>query len=154
MVSTCNNGNPKFVHALSDKTDFLIASPQNLHLSYLTSDKINLLEEDPEINTETLANSIAQHSFTQLSSNLQTMITVGVYDLSLIRNYSAPLAAKYSVYLEEISAKPRFTDNIDCANIPSLRSVLKNHGVHLFYKPPAFGRKANQKTHSGWGCKE
>lgn len=154
VVSTCNNGNPKFVHALSDNTEFLIASPQNLHLSYFTLKKISLLEENPEIETEALADSIAQDSFTELSANLQTMITVGVYDLSLIESYSATLADRYSIYLEDISAKPLFTDNIDCVNLPFLRNSLDTNGISLYYKPPAFGRKASQKTHSGWGCKE
>jgi hypothetical protein len=153
-LSTCNNGNAKMMAALSDKADFVIASPQNLHLSYLSLSKLELLENDPELETSLLADSLAKDSYDKLTSTLQTMVTVGVYDLSKINDYSSELAENYSDYLEDVSAKPRFTDNIDCAKIPLLSSTINSSGVTLYYKSSAFGRKTNQKTHSGWGCKE
>jgi hypothetical protein len=142
-LSTCNNGNPKMMDALSNKTDFVIASPQNLHLSYLSLSKLELLENDPEINTTILADSLAKDSFYKLTETLQTMVTVGIYDLSKISDYNSELAEKYSNYLEDVSEKPRFTDNIDCANIPLLSSIINSIGVTFYYKPPDFGRKAN-----------
>lgn len=154
ILATCNNGNPKMLHALGEKTDYVIASPQNLHLSYLSLEKLSLLEEDPTIDTKLLADSIAENSFSTLSSKLQTMVTVGVYDLSTINDYSGKLATEYDNYLENVSAKPRFTDNIDCASISELETLLRSSGVKLYFSPPAFGRKASISSHSGWGCKE
>lgn len=154
ILATCNNGSPKMMDALSGKTDFVVASPQNLHLSYFSLDKLSLLEENPAIDTELLADSIAENSFSVLSSKLQTMVTVGVYDLSVINDYSKKLASEYDRYLQNVSAKPRFTDNIDCFTIPELKPFLKSSGVKLYYSSPAFGRKANISNHSGWGCKE
>jgi hypothetical protein len=154
IVSTCNNANPKFIDSLSDKTKYLIASSQNLHLSYLNLEDLGLLEGRSEIETGALADSIAQRSFNDLSEKLQTMVTVGVYDMSVVGEYSKIINSTYSEYLEDVSAKPRFTDNIDCATIPSLQPLISSNGIKHYYKPAAFGRKAAQKTHSGWGCKE
>ena len=153
-LSTCNNGSPDMMEELSGKTDFVIASPQNLHLSYFSSDKVNLLEKDPEINTRQIADSLAKDSFEKLASDLQTMVTVGVYNLNQINEYLSELSSIYDRHLQNVSAKPRFTDNIDCETISRMSNTLNSAGVSIYYKPPAFGRKAGQKTHSGWGCKE
>ncbi len=135
-------------------TDFVVASPQNLHLSYLSLDQLKLLEQDQQTETKELAHAIAKDSFEKLSSYLQTMVTVGVYDLSQIKEYSGELTSKYNLYLEDVFAKPRFTDNVDCSSIYSLQPLLDSTGVHIFFKPAAFGRKSTLTNHSGWGCKE
>jgi|TARA_R110001599_G_scaffold24835_5_gene89465 hypothetical protein len=154
VLSTCNNANPYLINELKHTTDFVVASPQNLHLSYLSLDQLKLLEQDQQTETKELALAIAKDSFEKLSSYLQTMVTVGVYDLSQIKEYSGELASKYNLYLEDVFAKPRFTDNVDCSSIASLQPLLDSTGVHIFFKSAAFGRKSTLTKHSGWGCKE
>lgn len=153
ILSTCNNGNPLMMNSLKEVTDVVIASPQNLHLSYLSADKFNLLESDPTIETSSLADSIAADSFAELSS-LQTMVTVAIYDLDEISDYVTSFNESYQEHLRFVEAKPLFTNNEDCKNIGGLESTLSTKGVKTFYKPAAFGRKARNATHSGWGCKE
>jgi len=153
ILSTCNNGNPLMMNSLQEVTDVVIASPQNLHLSYLNADKFNLLESDPTIETMSLADSIAADSFAELSS-LQTMVTVAIYDLDEISDYITSFNESYQEHLKFVEAKPLFTNNEDCNNIGDLESTLRTKGVTTFYKPAAFGRKARNSSHSGWGCKE
>ena len=153
ILSTCNNGNPLMMDHLKNVTDLVIASPQNLHLSYLKTDKFELLESDPQIKTKALADSIAQDSFSDLSSFLQTAVTVAVYSLDEISNYISSLNRNYEVHLESVEAKPLFTNNADCKNIDSLESSFSTKGVEVFYKPASFGRRAANTSHSGWGCK-
>ncbi|XWN36843.1 MAG: hypothetical protein ROO71_12880 [Balneola sp.] len=154
VLSTCNNANPYVINELKNTTDFVVASPQNLHLSYLSLDKLKKLEENPKIDTEKLANVIAENSFHKLSSFLQTMVTVGIYNLHKTETYLNELNSLYKIHLQGTTAKPRFTDNTDCNTIPALQDSIDSTGVNIFFKPPNFGRKAVLKKHSGWGCKE
>lgn len=154
ILSTCNNGSPLMMERLKDVTQTVIASPQNLHLSYLSLDKFELLESKPQISTHILADSIAQDSFSKLSSFLQTMVTVAVYSLDETRDYTTALSLKYEQHLKSVKAKPLFTNNADCKNIELLDSVMDTTGVNIYFKPASFGRKAGDSTHSGWGCKD
>lgn len=154
VLSTCNNGSPQMMEAITGKTKVVIASPQNLHLSYLSLDKLSLLEEDVDISPLALADSVAQDSFKKLSSFLQTMVTVSIYDLDRMSGYLPGLATQYEDHLKSVEATPLFTDNSDCNTLMDLKSSMQTNGVKVYYKAPAFGRKSGDKTHSGWGCKE
>ncbi|MFP8487538.1 hypothetical protein ACKGJO_00420 [Gracilimonas sp. Q87] len=154
VLSTCNNGNPLMANKLLGKTSFMIASPRNLHLSYIRSDKVNLIEEDPEISTEAIADSIAKSSFNRLSGRLQTMVTIGVYNLEKIGSYISDHSNRYEGHLKDIEQKTLFRDNVDC-NILDVftEDRLSEQGAYLYYRSPAFGRESGKKSHSVWGCK-
>lgn len=154
VLSTCNNGNPLMIQELSGIAETLVASPQNLHLSHLTDSSLHQLESNPEISTEELANSIAKQSFERLSEFLQTMVTVGVYDLGEIRPQIRSLAQAYRSYLDTIQQNSLFVDNVDCRTIPEFRQTLPQSGVTLYFQPPAFGSESGVTSHSGWGCKQ
>lgn len=155
MLSTCNNGNPLMAGKLIGKADFLVASPRNLHLSYLDTDALQLLESKPEMSAEALADSLARQSFERLSGQLQTMVTTAVYDLDIVSAYITDYAADYSRYLDTVEQKSLFTDNADCNALPVFRkSAIPEKGVHLYFKPPAFGKEASLENHSVWGCKQ
>lgn len=153
VLSTCNNGNPLMIQELSGIAETLVASPQNLHLSHLTDSSLQQLESNPEITTKELANSLAKESFVRLSEFLQTMVTVGVYDLGEIRPQIHPIAQTYRTHLNTIEQNSLFVDNIDCQVLPEFQSPLPQDGVTLYYQPPAFGTQSVTAGHSGWGCK-
>lgn len=138
---------------LSGIADYLVASPQNLHLSHLTDSPLQQLESDPSISSEELANSIARESFDRLSEFLQTMITVGVYDLNKIRPQIHSLAQTYRSHLDTIQQRSLFVDNVDCQTIPHFSRPLPEKGIKLYYQPPVFGANSNSMDHSGWGCR-
>lgn len=153
VLSTCNNGNPLMAQELSGVADYLVASPQNLHLSHLTDSPLQQLESDPGVSTRKLANSIAKQSFDRLSDFLQTMVTVGVYDLNEIQPQIHSLAQAYRSHLDTIKQQSLFVDNMDCREILNFSRPLPQDGITLYYQPPAFGTKSGAADHSGWGCK-
>lgn len=154
MLSTCNNGNPWMAENVTDKADYMIASPRNLHLSYLDTQKLNLLEEKPALSTKQLADTLAKQSFDRLSGQLQTLVTVGVYHLKPIGEYITDYAEDYVRYLQHIRQKSLLTDNTDCNSLELFTTQpIPQKGAHLYVSPPSFGRESSFKTHSVWGCK-
>lgn len=154
VLSTCNNGNPLMAHKLSGKTNYMVASPRNLHLSYMKSEKISMIEQDPEVSNEAIADSIAKSSFIDLSGSLQTMVTVGVYNLKEIESYISEYSSRYENHLKKIEQKTLFRDNQDCNMLDIFeKDKLNENGAYLYYKSPAFGREAGEESHSVWGCK-
>lgn len=80
-LSTYSNGTPAMARSLRPLTDMMVASPQNLHLSYLDIGAVRLLEDDPSADPHQIASAIASESFERLSGEIRTVLTVGVYDL-------------------------------------------------------------------------
>lgn len=153
VLSTCNNGNPLMAQELSGKTDYMVASPQNLHLSHLLDSPLLQLESDPNISTGKLANSLAKQSFDRLAGFLQTTVTVGVYNLNELQPEIHSLAQTYRRHLDTIQQKSLFVDNVDCKTLPEFDAPLPSDGITLYYQPPAFGVNSSSMNHSGWGCK-
>lgn len=153
VLSTCNNGNPLMAQELSGKAEYLVASPRNLHLSHLIDSPLLQLESDPNISTGELANSLARQSFERLAEFLQTMVTVGVYDLSEIQPQIHTTARTYREHLNSIQQRSLFVDNVDCQTLPNFRQPLPTEGITLYYQTPSFGIESTQTNHSGWGCR-
>lgn len=87
VLSTCQGGSLPTLKALSPLTDYLVASPANLHLSYLNTlafIRDSSESQSPHENQKVfyLADSVAHQSFRQLQSFTQTEITVSLYDFS------------------------------------------------------------------------
>lgn len=154
VLSTCNNGNPLMVDQLTGVTDFLVASPQNLHLSHLTDQPLNQLETNPDITSEELARHMAKDSFERLSSFLRTAVTVAVYNLNLTENYIDSLAEGYRNHLNNISQTSLFVNNTDCERLPGFKNPLPQDGVTLHHQPAMFGTNSTVEKFSGWGCKQ
>lgn len=152
-ISTCNNGNPLVMNALKDKAEYVVASPQNLHLSYLDMDAFMELEKNQDITNNELAISLAESSFDRLSSELETTVTVGVYSLNEINDGISDFADAYSKYINRNKANSYFSDNIDCKNVEALKDFIPKNGVQLYYEASMFGSKVINQNHSGWGCK-
>lgn len=154
VLSTCNNGNPLMMESLHDKAKYVVASPRNLHLSHLSSRKLQLLESQSQVSTEALSDSIAVDSFEYLSSFLQTRVTVGVYDIPTIHTYLPSYAETYEEHLQTFEQKTLFRDNTDCVLLDSFKAnPIPERGTKLYHKQPAFGVKEKQAYHSPWGCR-
>jgi len=154
VLSTCNNGNPLMASGLTGKSRYLVASPRDLHLSYMDTRALQELEERPSITTGTLADSLAKDSFKRLSEQLQTLVTVGIYDLDVIDTYIHTWADTYSTYLEKLDQESLFRDNTECNKLDIFTDKsIPVSGTSLYFEAPAFGREAGRSTHSVWGCK-
>ena len=155
LLSTCNNGNPYMASMLTDKSDYLVASPRDLHLSYMETHSLDLLEKKTTVSNKILADSIANSSFKELDQRLQTLITIGVYDLNVIDSYIDEYASGYIFYLENHDQESLFRDNTDCRNLEIFANqYIPEIGTKLYFEPPAFGKEANLENHSVWGCKD
>lgn len=152
VLSTCNNGTPGMAKLLMPFTDAMLASPQNLHLSHLDSDKMTLLEEEPDISPLQLGHSMAEKSYQRLGETVQTTITLALYDFEDVEPYINTLNS----LIAEKKVPDRsvqFQDNVDCAQINLFEPEAFRQGVATWYKPARFGRQSGQSAHSGWGCK-
>ena len=152
VLSTCNNGTPAMAELLIPFADAMLASPQNLHLSHIDSDRMNLLEIEPEISPLQLGHSMAEKTYQRLEATVHTTITLALYDFKDIRDYIhtlTPLTALNNTTDRSV----QFQDNIDCAQINPLEFEFYRQGVETWYKPARFGRQSGKSDHSGWGCK-
>lgn len=140
VLSTCNNGSPGVVKALAPHTRYLLASPQNLHLSYIDSTPLLLLNATPT-SLSAFVNMFAETAFDRLSRTTQTVVTLSLFDTPRVH---PPEPASTDL--------PTLGDYIDCAEVLTISSDAKQ-GVDVWYRPSRFGREAKKETHSGWGCR-
>lgn len=154
VLSTCNNGTPAMVHALSPYTHYILASPQNLHLSHIDTQSLALLDTTRMLSTKALAGSLAEDTYNRLSSFLQTVITLSVYDTDAIQSYIGTFNQNYTNYVANQPTPQVTPDNVDCATLSFFKAGKYNEGIKVWYKAPRFGLKDKHASYSGWGCRE
>lgn len=152
VLSTCNNGTTNMAENLMPFSDVLLASPQNLHLSHIDSDSLSLLDSNPEISANELAHSMAEQTYKRLEAQIQTAITLTVYDLEIIHEYKNELK-DFSMAYNDLGRRQNYSDNDDCNQASFFDEEVFSKGLKTWYKPARFGRKSRSNTHSGWGCK-
>ncbi|MCC5907369.1 MAG: hypothetical protein JJU13_14250 [Balneolaceae bacterium] len=151
-LSTCSNGTPQMARHLSPFTHYLLASPQNLHLSYFNIGKLNRLESNPKISPDEVAAAMAKQSYQRLSDTIQTVVSLSIYDLEKTADYLEGFYLKYERHLSE-NQPNLYRENIDCGGLPFFDKEKYTVGVTTFFRAPRFGSQASGEDHSGWGCK-
>lgn len=152
VLSTCNNGTPEMAEKLMPFSDTLLASPQNLHLSHIDSENLDLLESDPGITTAELAHSMADQTYRRLDEEIETVITITVYDFEIVEEYKKELQA-FSRRYGALDTRSYYSDNVDCKRVDFFDDDTFGKGVKTWYEPARFGRQSSTATHSGWGCR-
>ena len=152
VLSTCDNGTPTMVSKQEPLTDYLLASPQNLHLSHIDSQGLLRLEEEPNISSKEIAQNLAEDTFNRLNSFLQTVITLSVYDMDQMGTLLNEASEKYQRYKQKKPSHQFEIENKDCASFEFWQLTEEFQGVTTYYKAPAFGQRTKQHSHSGWGC--
>jgi hypothetical protein len=157
ILSTCYGGTPYTIGKLSPFTNFIIASPENLHLSYFDLEplkhlELNLYKDD----VNSFAKIFAKNAFERLSKDVHTTVSIAVYDVKRVGEYINSVQKYYDTALTDIE-EDSFSistkkERCDCADISEYRLPTINEGVDMFYRPPLFGRSNNKQTHSGWEC--
>jgi hypothetical protein len=151
-LSSCSNGTPQMARYLAPFTDHLLASPVNLHLSYIDIEKLQLLETNPETAPAAIAEAMAEQTYARLADSIQTVISLSVYDLQKTSDYIEDFYLENERFAAE--HKPDFfRENTDCSELPFFDDEKYSSGVISFYRPPRFGAQASNENHSGWGCK-
>ncbi len=157
ILSTCFGGTPYTVGTLGSFARFFIASPDNLHLSYFdlrSLKRLDLSMQDGDISA--FAKRFAHHAFDRLTCDLQTAVSVAVYDMDSVQEFLQSVHGVYSDTLNalkgEIQTSTAVIEHCDCADLPAYVLPTMNEGVDIFYRPARFGRLKNKQSHSGWEC--
>lgn len=154
VLSTCFNGTPYTIAALSPYARYIIASPGNLHRSYFDLQPFEELEVGLRGgNVPAFAENFARQSFDRLTTDIQTEITVAVYDIDQVRPFLYSVAGIYDSTLTTLGEKPSMPyEHCDCAEDSAYVRPTMSDGIEVFYRPARFGRSAHKLTHSGWEC--
>lgn len=157
ILSTCYGGTPFTISTIAPLTKYIIASPENLHLSYFD---LNVMERlDNNLHKENIyafAKSFAKLAFDRLTKDIHTAVSVAVYDAERVKEYINSVERLYKNTLTtkrgETATHPQNIERCDCAEIPEYKLSNMNEGVEIFYRPAKFGKLKNKKDHSGWQC--
>jgi len=157
ILSSCFGGTPYTIRKLGSLSQIIIASPANLHLSYFDLKPLQQLDlniKDGDIIS--FAKYFAQQSFNKLSSNVQTEVSVVVYEAEKIQPFLKSVYGDYDstlISLKDMTHAILATiEHCDCADIPAYQISTMNNGVDVFYRPARFGRSKNKLNDSGWEC--
>jgi len=88
VLSTCRNGNEETINALSSLTDYLIASPGDIHLSYMNSESLIKLNQIKTIDDYELAKEFAKSAYQELKEITSTEISISLYDIKKVTDIS------------------------------------------------------------------
>ncbi|MFO7445474.1 MAG: hypothetical protein R6W90_03870 [Ignavibacteriaceae bacterium] len=151
VLSTCGNGSPSVIKELSPYSEYIIASPDDLHLSYMNPLYLKRLNYYREYNFEDFVVDFARSSFTELKRNIETGSVISAYKTSelspeFLENYNDGGAITDSEFT--------IIENCDCADLDGFNSEEASKGAIVFYNPPSFGKEKYKTEHSGWGCKK
>ncbi|MCX6832196.1 MAG: clostripain-related cysteine peptidase [candidate division Zixibacteria bacterium] len=154
VLSTCFNGTPHTISELSPFARYIIASPGNLHRSYFDLrpfEELDLGLRDGDMSA--FAKECAHQSFDRLTKDIQTEITVAVYDVDRVQGFVHSVDSVYDHALTALEeAAPTSIEHCDCAEDPAYVRPAMSEGIDVFYRPARFGRSTRKQGHSGWEC--
>ncbi|OGU80073.1 MAG: hypothetical protein A2W11_11380 [Ignavibacteria bacterium RBG_16_35_7] len=157
VLSTCFGGTPYTIGALGSFTRTIIASPDNLHLSYFDLHPLERLDfslRDGDV--PAFAKRFAQQVYDRLTKDIQTAVSVAVYDVDRVQEFLLSVHKFYDNTLTTLKGKTQNSlatiEHCDCAELPAYILPIMNEGVDVFYRPSHFGRSKNKQSHSGWEC--
>lgn len=157
VLSTCFGGTPYTIDAVGSFARHIIASPDNLHLSYLDISPLERLDLSLGAgDVPALATGFASQAFTRLTGDIQTAVSVAVYDVDRVQGFIRSVQGTYARTLttlkSEASVSPVAIEHCDCADLPPYVLPTMNEGVEVFFRPALFGRSKDKQSHSGWEC--
>jgi hypothetical protein len=154
VLSTCFNGTPHTISALAPYARYIVASPGNLHLSYFDLQPFEALDvglRDRDVSG--FAKEFAHQAFNRLARDIQTEITVAVYDVDRVQGFVNSVDSVYDHALTILNEKaPKSIEHCDCAEDSTYVRPGMSEGIELFYRPARFGRSKHKPGHSGWEC--
>jgi hypothetical protein len=153
VLATCFGGTPHTIGALAPYAHYIVASPDNLHLSYFDLEPLIELRGAPaHASITTFAERFARNAFDRLVSEVQTVASVVVYDVNNTDAFRASVAGDYDRALTAARGMPASADHCDCADDSTYARPRMSQGLTVLYRAPRFGRTKNDPHHSGWEC--
>lgn len=158
VLSTCFGGTPYTIGAVGSLARYIIASPDNLHLSYFdlhSLERLDLSLQDGDM--PAFAKRYARKAFDRLTMDVQTAVSVAVYDVDRVQGFLQSVRKVYDYTLtslkEETQVSKAPIERCDCADLPAYVLPTMNEGVDVFYRSARFGRSNHKQNHSGWECR-
>jgi hypothetical protein len=157
VLATCFGGTPYTISTLGSFARYIVASPENLHLSYFdfhSLERLDLNLRDGEVSV--FAKRFAHQAFDRLTKDVQTAVSVAVYDVDRVHEYVYSVYRNYDQRLSTIQRKTQdfmpAIEHCDCGDLSAYVMPTMNRGVDVFYRPARFGRLKHKQNHSGWEC--
>jgi hypothetical protein len=99
------------------------------------------------------AKEFARQAFDRLIKDIQTEITVAVYDVDRVQGFLHSVDSVYDHALTTLKEEaPASIEHCDCAEDPAYVRLGMSEGIDVFFRPPRFGRSKHKQSHSGWEC--
>ena len=157
VLSTCFGSTPYSIGALGPFARYIIASPDNLHLSYFDLHPLERLDLSlQEADVPAFAEKFARQSFDRLTKDIQTAVSVAVFDVDSVKEFLRSVHGAYEQTLAALEGNTQSSvaaiERCDCADIPAYSLPAMSKGVEVLYRPAHFGRSKNKQSHSGWEC--
>lgn len=154
VLSTCSNGTPYTVSAIAPYTDYIIASPGDLHLSYFDIrpfESLDAVLHDGDVFE--FAKHYAHQTFERLTKDVLTSVTIAVYDVDRVQQFINSVNNVYENTLRKIKGEnPLSLKRFDCTENPAYAIPEGSEGVYVLHRPSQFGRSQYIENHSGWTC--
>jgi hypothetical protein len=157
VLSTCFGGTPHSIGVVGAQARYIIASPENLHLSYLdlrSLARLDLMLSDGDVRG--LARRVARDAFERLATRVQTTVSVAVYDVDRVQNFLDGVRGRYEETLNLLKSMTPVSaasvEHCDCAELPEYEPRKMGEGVEVYYRAARFGRSQHTQGHSGWEC--
>ncbi|HEX5131939.1 MAG TPA: hypothetical protein VFX92_05575 [Candidatus Krumholzibacteria bacterium] len=154
ILGTCYGGTPRSIGAIASCARYVVASPDNLHLSYFDLEPLRSLDDVARRgDVASFADHFARNAFMKLSDGVQTGVSVAVYDIDLVHPFVQSVTGTYNEALLATGSRadpPR--ERCDCAEDARYRLPGIDAGVTMYYRSPRFGRQRTNQEHSGWEC--
>ena len=153
VLATCFGGTPHTIGALAPYARTIIASPENLHLSYFDLEPLASLDvKTGAADVAAFADRFARNAFDRLVGEVQTVASVVVYDVDATNDFRASVAGDYDRALTMARGMPASANHCDCADDSTYARPAMGKGLTVLYRAPRFGRMKNEQHHSGWAC--
>ena len=157
VLSTCFGSTPYSIGVLGPSARYIIASPDNLHLSYFdlrSLERLDLSLQGGDVHA--FAKKFARQSFDRLTMDIQTAVSVAVFDVDRVQDFLHAVHGTYNHTLSALEGEAQPStgaiERCDCADIPAYALPSLSRGVEVLYRPARFGRSKNKENHSGWEC--
>jgi hypothetical protein len=153
-LATCFGGTPYTIGALAPHARYIIASPDNLHLSYFDLEPLASLDVGSDAGeVAAFADRFARNAFEQLTREVQTVVSVVVYDVNNVSGFIDSVAGVYDRTLTAAKGTSSVSvEHCDCADDSTYALPGMDKGLTVLYRAPRFGRMKKEQHHSGWEC--
>ena len=152
ILSSCHNGTPFVLSRLVPFGHYVIASPENLHLSYLDISPFLEIGKQKDISTLKLLKKIIDTSMETFEQRaIKTFTVLSLYQIQKIKETLAEISLLYEKNLTE--STQLFSNYKDCQEIGEISPFLEKMSNYIYTKSnnPFFSTKPTQE-HSGLSC--